>query len=185
MAARKSIVELEAEALANLPDNVTGLISPADVRVMFTDFLNAVRPAYGYLTKSTGSAQSLGTTAAKLIWTAAQDSDINQSNSSAATGRITRLERGSCGLTFNADADGANGRIVTFILYKNGAATDWRASVTCGGAGKPVSCGFNAVDYADPAAYYEMFATCDTDATSITLSKLAFVLNILPVNSYA
>ena len=40
--ARKSIVELIAQANADIPDNTTGLVSPADVRNLIIDFLNAI-----------------------------------------------------------------------------------------------------------------------------------------------
>ncbi len=39
--ARKSINELIAEANAAFPDNVTGLITPADLRDFVLNFLNA------------------------------------------------------------------------------------------------------------------------------------------------
>jgi len=66
MAIHKSINELMAEANANFPDNTSGLISPADLRNFVLDFLEAMSPAYGYLTiGETPVSVTVGTTPTK------------------------------------------------------------------------------------------------------------------------
>jgi hypothetical protein len=181
---RKSVTELELQADTTLEDNVTKNISAADVRTLIKDFLNAFRPAYGTLTLTGAPVINLGLTPVKAQWNNAQDSDINQTSSSAATGRITRTDRGTSEITFTMDFECTQGRLVSFTLYKNGAATPWRVTATGAGSGKPVGVAFSAIDYADPAAYYEIFAECDTASTATTMSNGSCVLKVAPVNSY-
>lgn len=181
---RKSITELEAQAAANLPDNNVGSISPADVRVMFTDFLNAIRPAYGALQKTSPQTVNLGLTPVGVQYTTASDSDINQTTSSAATGVITRSERGTSTINFNMDIEAAANRFITATLYKNGVATPWRITTNGAGTGNPVGMALTAVDYADPAANYEVRLSAEAAGTSVTLSNGGFLLSVDPVNSY-
>lgn len=184
--ARKSMAELLAQVTSTLADNTVGAITPAVMRQMFSDFITAIAPAYGQLTKDTGSTQLLGTTPVKVAWSASATSDVSQVVVSAATGFIERTERGTSSITFNISADGPTGRVVTFTLYKDGAPmpVSWDTSAAMQGAGKPVACSFSAIDYADPAAEYSVWATCDTNSTSTTLSNAALVLSVVPVNSY-
>lgn len=181
---RKSIVELEAQADATLEDNSTGSISPSDVRTMVKDFLNAIRPAYGVLQKTAPSTQVIGLTPVIMQWTAAQDSDPLQTNSSAAIGRITRTERGTSTINFTADLECQNGRFVTFTLFKNGVATTWRVTGNGGGTGNPIAVALAAVDYADPAAYYEIFVSAELAGTNVALSNAGLILSVDPVNSF-
>ena len=181
---RKSITELEAQATTDLPDNTSGAISPADVRQMFIDFLNAIRPAYGTLQKTTPQAISLGLTPVAFPYTTQNDSDPNQTNSSPANGQIARLARGTSTINFTMDFECTAGRFVTFTLFKNGVATLWRTTSNGGGAGNPVGVAITAVDYADPAATYEVRASAEVAATNTTLSNGAFILSVDPVNSY-
>ena len=181
---RKSVVELEAQANSTLPDNNTGAISPADVRSMILDFLNAFRPAYGALKKTAPQTVNLGLTPVGVQYTTAQDSDINQTTSSVATGVITRAERGVATINFNMDIEVAANRFITATLYKNGVATTWRITMNGAGSGNPVGMALTAVDYADPAANYEVRLSAEAAGTSTIISNGAFLLAIDPVNSY-
>ena len=183
--ARKSVVELEAQANATIEDNLINAISPADVRQMFLDFLNAFRPAYGVLQQTGTVVQTYGaTTPVKVAWNNAQDSEPSQTTSSAASGRITRSERGTAHITFTMDFEATNGRFITFTLYKNGAPTPWRITGNGGGAGNPVSVVMSAIDYADPAAFYEVFASAEVDGISTTISNGSLIVSISPVNNF-
>lgn len=184
MTIRKSIVELEALAAATIEDNTTGSVSPADVRAMFMEFLNAIRPAYGYIRQTGNPAQNLGLTPVKMQWNNAADSDINETNSSAANGRISRLERGTSTINFTVDIECQSGRFVTATLYKNGTATPWRVTTVGAGNGNPVAMSLTAVDYADPAAYYEIFLAAEVANTNTVISNAGMILSIDPVNSY-
>lgn len=182
---RKSITELTAQALAAFPDNVTGLITPAALRTFCEDFLNAIRPAYGVLQKTTAQTVNLGTTPAAVQYTTATDSDINQTNSSPATGTITRLERGTSTINFTMDIEAAANRFITATLYKSGVATAWRTTMNGAGTGNPVGMALTAVDYADPAAEYEVRLSAEAAGTSTVISNGAFIVSVDPVNSYA
>ena len=182
--ARKSITELELQADATIEDNVSGLVSPADVRAMFKDFLNAIRPAYGVLQQTGNPTQNLGLTPVKMQWNNAQDSDINQTNSSAANGRISRLERGASTINVTLDVECTSGRFITATLYKNGAATPWRITGVGAGNGNPVGIAMTAIDYADPEAYYEVFLSAEVANTTTVISNGGMLLSVDPVNSY-
>ena len=181
---RKSIVELTTQSNASFPDNNTGAITPSLLRTMFNDFLNAIRPAYGVCQKTSPQTVNLGTTPASIQYTTASDSDINQTNSSAATGTITRSERGTATINFTMDIECAANRFITATLFKNAVATAWRTTMNGAGAGNPVGMSLTAVDYADPAATYEIRMSAEQAGTSTVISNGALIVGVDPVNSY-
>ena len=181
---RKSITELTAQAIASFPDNVIGSITPALLRTMFEDFLHAIAPAYGVCQKTAPQTISLGLTPIAISYTTATSSDINQLTANAATGKITRSERGVATINFNMDIEAAANRFIPATLYKNGVATTWRITMNGAGSGNPVGMALTAVDYADPAANYEVRLSAEAAGTSTIISNGAFLLAIDPVNSY-
>ena len=181
---RKSITELELQADTTIEDNTSKSISPADVRAMFKDFLNAIRPAHGVLRQTGNPTQGLGLTPTKMLWNNASDSDINETNSSAANGSISRIERGTSTINVTLDVECTSGRFITATLYKNGVATAWRITTVGAGNGNPVGMAFTAVDYADPAAYYEVFLSAEVANTATVVSNGAMLLSVDPVNTY-
>lgn len=181
---RKSIVELTAQAIASFPDNVTGAITPALLRTMIEDFLHAIAPAYGVCQKTSPQTVSLGLTPVAIVYDSAQSSDINQLTASAATGRITRSEHGTSTINFTMDIECQANRFITATLFKNGAATPWRQTVTGAGTGNPIAMSMTAIDYADPAAEYEVRMAAEVAATSTIISNGALLLGVDPVNSY-
>ena len=182
--ARKSINELIAQATADFPDNVTGLITPAKLRQFCIDFLNAIAPAYGYLTLAGPTSQTFGLTPALMVFSAAYDSDPSQTTSSVPASTVARSERGTATINFTADIEAANGRFITFTLFKDGVATTWRVTGNGGGVGNPVAVALTAIDYADPAAVYDIRATAEVAATNVTLSNAGFIISIDPVRSF-
>ena len=181
---RKSIAELTAQAIASFPDNNTGAITPALLRTFCEDFLHAIAPAYGVCQKTAPQTVSLGTTPLAIAYTTATSSDINQLTASAPNGKISRTERGTSTINFTMDVECQANRFITATLYKNGAATLWRQTVTGAGIGNPVSLSLTAVDYADPAAEYEVRLSAEVAATSTIISNGALLLEVDPVNSY-
>lgn len=182
--ARKSIQELIAQATADFPDNVTGLITPVKLRQFCLDFLNAIAPAYGYLTRLTPNTQNIGTTDALVVFSGAVDSNPAQTTSAVPASTITRAERGTSQIDLNIDVECAANREVTFTLYKNGAATSWRITTSGRGTGSPVGVGMVAFDYADPAAVYDLRAKTDQAGTPVIFSNGMFGVSVMPVNSY-
>jgi len=182
--ARKSVVELEAQANATIEDNLVNAISPADVRQMFLDFLNAFRPAYGVLQQTGTVVQTYGLTPVKVAWNNTIDSDPAQTTSSAAGGTVTRSEKGTATINFTMDFEAANGRFITFTLYKDGVATPWRITGNGAGAGNPIGVALTAVDYNATPAVYDIRATAEIAGVSTTIGDGGFIVAIDPVNSF-
>jgi hypothetical protein len=182
--ARKSILELIAQATVDFPDNVSGLITPAKLRQWAIDFLNSISPAYGYLTKELPSAQTLGLTPSLITFTTAYDSDPSQTTSAVPASTITRAEKGTSTFQFSADFECQVGRFITFTLYKDGAATPWRITGNGGGNGNPVAVALTAVDYADPAAVYDVRGIAEVNGTSVIIQNMVLLLSVDPVRSF-
>ena len=183
--ARKSILELIAQSDVDFPDNSTGAVTPGILRQFLKDFLNAIAPAFGLLQIPSGSSvQILGITPIKMLFTTAYDSDPTQITSAVPASTVTRSERGTSTINFTADFECQNGRFITFTLYKNGVALPWKVTGNGGGAGNPISVSLTSIDYADPAAQYEIRAAAEVDGTNVTLFNAALVVQIEPVRSY-
>lgn len=181
--ARKSINELIAQATADIPDNVTGLVSPADVRNLIIDFLNAIAPAYA-LMSVTGTQQTLGLTPSLVVMATAYDSNPAETTTTVPASTIARAERGNSSINLDCDIEAPTNRFVTFRLYKDGVATGGDVTVNGGGAGNPIAGSFTWLDYADPAATYDIRATCETDGTVVTFANVSVLLQVLPVRSF-
>lgn len=182
--ARKSYVELRAQANSTLPDNAANLISAADVRNMILDFLEATQPAYGTLSLPGPVNQEFGQTPTELSWSDAYDSDSSQTTSSAASNDIVRGEKGTVDVNFSMDCILGNGVRLNFFLIKNGGTTGWSQSVTGDGNGDPVSVSFSAIDYNSTAATYSIEVTCQNNGQSVELSEGSFICSIRPVNNF-
>lgn len=182
--ARKSINELVAQAIADFPDNVTGLITPAALRQFCLDFLAAITPAYGVLQRTSPNTQTVGTTDALVVFSGAQDSDPAQTTTAVPASTITRAERGTSEININLDIECATNREVTLTLYKNGVATPFRITTSGRGSGSPVGVGMVAFDYADPAAVYDLRAKTDAAGTSVIFSNGLMLLSVVPVRSF-
>ena len=183
--ARKSINELIAQATADFPDNVTGLVTPAKLRQWAIDFLNAIAPAYGVLQITPGTlSQTLNIAPQLLVFNSAYNSDPAQTTAAVPASTIIRAEKGNSTINFVIDFECQTGRFVTFTLYKNGVATPWRVTGNGGGNGNPVAVALTAVDYADPAATYSIQASCEVNGTVVTFSNAALVVQVEPVRSF-
>ena len=82
------------------------------------------------------------------------------------------------------DIECATNRFITATLFKNGVATTWRITGNGAGTGNPVGMDMTAIDYADPAATYEVRLSAETDGVTTTINNGALVLAIDPVNYY-
>ena len=182
---RKSFVELRAEIAAAFPDNTAGAITPAAMRTYLLDALNAIQPAYGTLARSAAAPIVANITPpVKVTWQIAADSDATQTTSNFSAGSIARAERGTSAINFTTDFEASNGRFITFTLFKDGVATPWRITGNGAGAGNPVAVALTAIDYADPAATYDVRMTAEVAATTVTISDSAMILEIVPVNTF-
>jgi hypothetical protein len=182
--ARKSFVQLSADLLTSFPDNINGAITPLVLRTYIQNFLNAIRPAYGLLSRPNATAQTLGTADAAIIFDTGYASDVPDYTTNAPAGTLVRLEAGSTRLTINATIETANGRLITLTLYKNGVATPWRSSVIGQGTGKPIDMTIVALTYEGAQATYQLQGKADAAATSVTFSNMDMLAETVPVNAY-
>lgn len=183
--ARKSILELIAQATADFPDNSAGAITPAKLRNWAIDFLNSISPAYGVLQIPTGTLnQTLNIAPQLLVFNSAYNSDPAQTTAAVPASTIQRAEKGSSTINFTTDFECQTGRFVTFTLYKDGVATPWRVTGNGGGNGNPIAVALTAIDYADPAATYSIQASCEVNGTAVVLSNAALVVQVEPVRSF-
>lgn len=183
--ARKSILELIAQATADFPDNTTGLITPAKLRQWAIDFLNSIAPAYGYLTLTGPLVQTFGLTPALVVFQAAFNSDPSQTTAAVPASTVVKEEPGNVTINFTMDMEAANGRFISFTLFKNGVATGWKTTGNGGGNGNPVGVSLTAVDYSPtPDAVYDVRATAEVANTSVTMSNGGFVVQVEPVRDF-
>jgi len=181
---RKSILELIAQATADFPDNVAGLITPAKLRNWAIDFLNSIAPAYGLLSLTGPLTQTFGLTPALVVFQTAYDSNPAETTTAVPASTVTRAEKGTSTINFSMDIETNNGRFITFTLFKDGVATPWRITGNGGGTGNPVSVALTAIDYADPAAVYDVRATAEVAGTSVILTNGVFLVSVDPVRSF-
>ena len=186
----RSVLELLAQADADLPDNATGLISPADVRNLIKDILDTVSPAYGAI-QCSGVTKVLSASPVVLSpFTATVTATAGYYQANLTNGTITR-EIGTVGIAGATDffiADGAvegtNNDLVTVVLYKNGAPTPYSVSVTCQGAGRPVEWNATGLIYtaAPGNAAYDLRVF--GDAGSKIFSNIDFLIQAQAVRSF-
>ena len=183
--ANKTMVELQAEIISLFPDNTIGSITPAQLRQFCSDFVTSMTPAYGALQINTTKVQTFNITpAVTMVWDVELVATPPQYTTDAATGAINRVD-GVCTnqITFNVDVGLANGRVIFATLYKNGVATPFRATATGRGAGNPTILSFDAIDYSNVPATYQVFCTTDADTTPVTFTNGVFIARLLPVNT--
>lgn len=182
--ARKSIVQLQADLLSSFPDNVSGAITPLVLRTYLNNFLEAIRPAYAGLSRPGPTVQTIGTTWVPVVFDTGFVSDVPDYTVTAGTGAIARLAAGTTRLTVNGTLEAANGRLISFALYKNGVITAWRSSVSTLGAGKPVDFTISALNYDGSAATYQLQAIADVAGVAVTFSNTEVLAESVPVNTY-
>jgi hypothetical protein len=181
---RKTIVELTNQANATLPDNSTGLITPAAVRNMILDFLDTVRPSYAAINITSGVSKAVTTTYSTFTWTntiAAQSPDWTVSLASGTCQRsggpaTTRI-------TFNIDVVAPNNSITSFALFINGVEKPWAVSNTSTSSTDTQSFALTALSYdTDPTIQYQIQVK-STVSGNLVLSNAVMVCENVPVNT--
>lgn len=181
---RKSMVQLQADLITSFPDNTTGIITPLMLRTYLNNVIEAIRPAYATITRTTPNIQTIGATPVALISEAGAVSDVPDFTATAGTTLIDRLASGTTRFSFNASFECAAGRRVSALLYKNGSATLWASASTGNGAGDPANLEFTGLDYDGGSADYQIQVSCDTAGTAVTFYDAVFLCESVPVNSY-
>jgi hypothetical protein len=184
--ARKSFQELLAELTTFFPDNNTKQITAADVRNYFTEFLQAIIPAYAVLERRTGVAQAVTTVDAPLVFTAADTAKANgEMTANAAIGQVSRVDKGTTRFTFTADLLEAtnNTRTLTFTLYRGAVPTVWAQSVTLTSNALVESVSFDAITTDPTATDYSIRVRSSANET-VTFSNMVLVAEVVPVQAY-
>jgi hypothetical protein len=171
--ARPSLSQVLADAATSFPDNISGAITPLILRTWIGKLVEAIRPAYAYVSRVTGT-EVVGISDIPVVCDTSFVSGVVDYTPTPATSILQRLEHGVTVLEFTADVVGTNGTIVTFTLYQDGAATPWRVSGTLAGAGKPVSVAMSAILSSTSQASYQMQMKIDTGSQTLTLSNVLF-----------
>ena len=187
--ARKSLNELVAQATAALPDNSTQQISPADVRTMFTDFLDTLQPTYGALSL-TSRQQTLNSTPAVVLNFMTVDITFPpEFICDAAAGTIKRELAGvpklNTRFTINGDFIGPQGPDVTITLYANGQPTTWQQSVSGQGTAGYATFSFSGLDRIDEDTIYDLRARSNTNGTTVTWENFVFLAENIPIRDFS
>ena len=185
--ARKSIDELKAQATTDFPDNTAQLITPAKLRNLVLDFLNTVSPFYGVLQIGPTPVVKQANIAESIItpWDSVLQSDASQVVCSAATGTVTRTERGVSRITFQATAAAPNNAVVTFGINRNGAPTGFVVTVI-GLAGADPQ-GVNLVAIVESTVGGDVFTAtikATANGVNVNLSNTVLIVENIPVRSF-
>jgi hypothetical protein len=181
---RKSMVQLQADLATSFPDNTTGLITPAVIREYFNSLIEAIRPAYASVSRTTPNVQTVGIAFDPFVGQSAAVSDIPDFAATAATTLIDRLEAGTTRFSFNTSFECAAGRRVSAQLFKNGSGTLWASASTGNGTGDPANLEFSGLAYDSGSADYQIRVSCDTAGTAVTFYDAVFLCESVPVNTY-
>lgn len=185
--ARRTIQGLIDQANSTLADNLTGDISPGDVRTVITDFLDTVAPAFGGLSQ-TSATQNVSATAAPLVMAAVLAHTSTEWVCTPASATMMRTVPPTAGGMTNqfwitGNVSGANNVDLTVMLYRNAASTGWENMVTLRGPGIEVPFVFNALDaiVASDASYQLMVKA--SAAGSCVFGDVQFIGSNIPVRS--
>ena len=107
---RKSLDEVRVLLATYINDNKAYDVSPAELRQVIIDFIDAVAPAYAVLKLAGPNAQVLGQVPVRVQWSSASTSKADEITASAATGAVIRTERGTTKLNFTIDFYCIDGR---------------------------------------------------------------------------
>ena len=182
--ARKSYFQLLAQADATLPDNVTGLITPADVRDMIKDFLDSFAPAYGALQTVTPFNVSVGQTdGPPLTYNLIYINNLPEWQSSAALGTLQRVgDPNTNNLTFQATIEAPSGRQITATLYRDGAPTSFSGSVTGAGNNNPVGMNIVALNTNATSTTFDVRLRADgSSAATVQINGAFFIGQTVPL----
>lgn len=183
---RKTYEELRAQSDGTIVDNTTELITPAVMRNMINDLIEALTPIYAGLTiGSVGLSKAL--TATPALFTLQNVVGQFPPEWTVTTSQITRALAGAVGCntrhTIQGTVEGPSGAEVTITLYKNGSPTVWTASITTGGTGKPQSFNLVALDYGTVDAAFELRASVEGTNSTHLFKNFAWIAENVPIRT--
>lgn len=145
---RKFLVPLRTEIATLIPDNTTGLVSPADVRTMLTDVLDSAINSDAWYASGTLSA-AFPITAVGAIPPAPSPQSGNEAPTLVVVNPGTRVFTvGAPGVGFsllvtcNCTVGAANNTDMSLEMFVNGIASIFSAEITGTGVGNPATMSF-------------------------------------------
>ena len=182
---RKTIVALKAQADATIEDNTTGLISAADVRSLFKDFMDTMTPGFGAVGRATQTLINLGLPLQVVTY----DTENVTADFSAnlPAGEVTRNALGlptvNNRVTFYAGVEGPAGNEIVFTLHRDGVSVPGGVTVSCQGLGNPVQGTFsiiNGTPIAGDPVYKVMASKITGAAANVNLIEVRLILEVVP-----
>ena len=189
--ARPSLQSVQTLANTDFADNNTGAITPQKLREWIAKMIEAIRPAYAYLSRVAATVQPITTVAAPVVFDTGVRSPIGELEYAISLlgagnpNTISRVDPGTTRFTFTADILPAvnTNLTLTFTLMKNGSATPWKQSLTMSSNTITESISFAAIEYLNAAAVYRMDVQ-STANVNITFSNMTLVAESVPIWEY-
>lgn len=159
--ARKTIVQIKADIVALIEDNVVGSITPLDLRTVLDDIVTAISPSIGRLI-STGNAIQIAITQTPriLTWQQFQTGTYPQFTQTNLQ-TINNTENSVIGVNVALNIGGGNQKVVTAEVYRNGVATGAKQTVLLAGTDKPISMTFSFTDSEPNIGTYDVRVSGD------------------------
>jgi len=186
---RKTLSALKAEVLNLIPDNVTGLVSPLDIRTVLDNAIDSLNTVVAMAYGAPNSPIALTATPSAMpatFFTVALNDDL-----SVIEGRITpngdvvtHTTVGQVQLSFDVTFTGTNNVEYAFYLARNGALLPPVVRDTARGATNPVSISFDWVIF-DPAVNdsFKIYLAAPGGASSPTITGCAIRGTMYPTVS--
>jgi hypothetical protein len=161
MTTRYTVTQLKAQADAALPNNTTQLISPAAVRDLVKNILSSVRLSVATMRRDTNLVLPLSPTLQTIKpWSVNPYADPPENVANLTTGQITKQvtslgnTKAMDRITFYIGVAGTAGVELTFVLFRNGVATDIIGRVSTDGAGNVRNAALSGVlEHTDDSVY--------------------------------
>lgn len=188
MTTRWTMAQLLSQMQAALPDNATQVITPAHVRLVFSNFMTTMSPSFASLRQATTLSLSLVAGVPKVIapWSVVgmETPPEMVANATAGTLKQVLVALGNAvanvRATFFIGASGSGGIELVFTLYANGVATDVVGRVSTTSASNVVNVVLTGILSHTVDTAYDIRVTSPTNGT-FTFTNGNFRLENVPV----
>lgn len=180
MPTRYTVAQLVAQVAAAFPDNTAQEISPADVRSVFGNVLSTLRASFATMRRDLSISLPLSPVPTIIKpWSVKPYEDAPETVADLALGTITK-QVSSLGnatttdrITFYIGVAGTAGVELTFVLYRNGVATDIIARVSADGNGNVVNVTLSGVLVHSDDSVYDVRVS-STNSANYTFTNGTF-----------
>lgn len=183
---RKTLNQVKVDVAALIPDNTTGLVSPADVRAVLIDAIDSLNTAASIAYGAPNTATAMTATPTRLPATYFpnvfnDDSSILEARAGTDGDIIAHSDVGQLMLDMNATFHAANGTDVNFYIARNGVVLPPIARGTGTGAGdfQTITMSWLVIDLTLNDSF-TVFAATPGGAASVTIGGCAIKGILLP-----